>query len=115
MDAGFFSDPIGAIGTWQVGDSVNILFSVDDKYLEPLRRGVSDLCDPHPSLCPQGDPNIQIRCKVVEKHHGLAWQRVGSLMSLGDSVVLEAIDGYYEDVLKLVLFNEVPAWMSVGE
>jgi hypothetical protein len=56
---------------------------------------------------------LQVKCVVVERHHAIVWKSVGQFEALTScSVVLEAKDGYWEDVLKWVVLGHKPDWST---
>ena len=97
---------IQSVDTWQKGDNVIICFPDQKKMIEDIQQN----CPIGFNFYGAGDL-LQVQCVVVERSHSVVWKSVGQFETLVScSVVLEAKDGYWEDVLKWVLLDQKPEW-----
>jgi hypothetical protein len=99
---------IQSVDAWQKGDGVSVCFPDQKQMIENIRQD-----------CPMGfdfygsGDLLQVQCVVVERRHSVVWKSVGQFETLVScSVVLEAKDGYWEDVLKWVVLGQKPEWAS---
>ncbi len=115
LDASFFlSDgpKHGDVSKWHVGDGVSVLFEIDRSMVDAINENVTSESGVRAN-CDFGRDKgmVHVRCVVVQRHHACVWKEVGNLQDLGTSVVLEAISGQWEDVLRWVVLDERPVWV----
>jgi len=90
---------------WNVGDEVSVMFEVSKEIV----KAVDELDD---QVCHVWNGFAHIPCKVVRKVHSISWKQVGQFQPLNTSVVLEADQGYWEDLLAWIIVGERPAWAA---
>ena len=95
-----------------VNDTVHILFPMTRNQLRSIEElGKSHLRENISCSYGRNDECLaHIPFKVVERRHSLSWYEVGQLRKLGMSIVLEATDGYWEDIFLWIACGETPNW-----
>ena len=114
FDAGFFLHATkhthADLSSWQVGDHVGVCFEDQAE----LIRQVGEHCPSGFAFHPAQGSFLQVRCVVVERHRGIIWKAVGRFDELLPCrIVLEAEDGYWEDVLRWVVLGQRPEWVPL--
>lgn len=98
---------IGDLSRFLVGDTVHVMFPVEAEIADAInaleRSGFTVNVSSRPW-------HVHIACKVVERNHGIVWERVGSFQMVSSSITLEAEDGHWEDVLLWVTEGRKPEW-----
>ena len=97
-----------SVDSWQKGDGVSVCFPDQKQMIKDIREN----CPMEFEFYGSGDL-LQVQCVVVERRHSVVWGSVGQFETLVScSVVLEARDGHWEDVLKWVVLGQKPDWVS---
>ena len=95
-----------SVNEWQKGDGVSVCFPGQKQTIAEIQQDCPIGFDFYGS----GDL-LQVQCVVVERHHSVVWKSVGQFETLiSCNVVLEAKNGYWEDVLKWVILGQKPDW-----
>lgn len=101
----------GDMSKYIVGDTVTIIFSIPQNVSDAInenlseRSGVRVITD-----FDNKNPAVHIPFLVVDRRHALSWKKTGNLRELGTSIILEAKNGYWEDVFMWVCCAKVPQW-----
>lgn len=101
---------VASLDGYHVGDSVSVMFEVNGEHVEAVNSlGREDF---RISLYMSGQTMAHIPCKVVERHHTIYWKEVGKFQQASSSIVLEAVDGFWEDLLQWIASGIVPSWAN---
>ena len=103
IDATFsiYSGESIAIENFLVGDSISVMFCVSPEQKESIKQM---------ALPVYGDM-VHIPCTVIKRSHAVVWTEVGRLDLIStNNIELQADSGYWEDILKWVIFNDPPEW-----
>jgi hypothetical protein len=99
---------IQSVDYWHKGDNVSVCFPDQSQLIKDILQD----CPADFDFWDSGDL-LQVKCVVVERYHSVVWRSVGQLETMvTTSVVLEAKDGYWEDVLKWVVIGQKPEWST---
>lgn len=96
---------MGDMSSFRIGDEVHVMFDVTEEDQDKINR--SKKLDVFLSRC-----KVHIPCVVVHRSRSLAWVAVGEFQDLGFSMCLEASTDLWEDVLKWMIINDPPDWIS---
>lgn len=96
-----------------IGDKVTLVFGVPQKVIDAVNENLSSRSGVR-IITGFGNKNpaVHIPFRVVDRRHALSWKKVGNLRSLGSSIVLEAENGYWEDVFLWVCCDKTPQWAT---
>lgn len=99
---------VQSVDAWHKGDNVSVCFPDQLQLIEDIRKD----CPVGVDFYGSGDL-LQVKCVVVERYHSVVWRSVGQFETLvSASVVLEAKDGFWEDILKWVVLGQKPEWST---
>jgi len=114
LDASFGlwdGERLADVSSYQVGDTVSVCFPDEREKQAAINENQPASGDYYFG---SGDGFIRVKCVVVRRSHSVVWKDTGKLQELmGMSIVLEAADGYWEDVLKWIMLGERPAWVPL--
>lgn len=103
---------------WMIGDEVSVMFYITRVMAQQINAagmrdiGVSTLGSVDEKCL------VHIPCVVVKRSHSIVWEDVGKFQELDPtSVVLEAKDGYWEDILLWIIMGDShrPEWVEDPE
>lgn len=106
----------GDTSAWMMGDAVSVLFDIPNEQADEINDSLSEETGVRVCKSMFGKTStVDVPCVVVKRSHACAWRETGRLQDLGPSITLEAVNGYWEDVLKWIILGQIPTWVSPPE